>query len=104
MIMKQLRWAFIYGHTDDNFHLLSVFLHSSYHLIMKYSAFTTNLLKTLFFLTLLVLLCAFLGAHLDIKKFKVLLRTSVYYHKGMKAIQVSENLDIRIQHQGILVL
>ena len=40
-------------HTVDNFHLLSLFLHSCYHLIMKQTVFTINLLKTLFLLTLL---------------------------------------------------
>ena len=40
-------------HTVDHLHLSFVFLHGFYHLIMKYTACTTNLLRTLFFLTLL---------------------------------------------------
>ena len=80
MIVKQLTWTLCW-HAVDNFHLLSVFLHGSYYLIRKYIAFTTNLLKTLFFLKLL----KFYFASLDNKKFTVLLCISVY-HKGNPSV------------------
>ena len=138
-------------HTVDNFHLLSLFLHSCYHLIMKQTVFTINLLKTLFLLTLLEFYFVyfqepiltfrnsdtawklskygvFSGPYfpafgLNTERYGVSLRiqsecgkirtrkNSVFGHNFhtqwefffvllfiIEAIQVSENLDIRIQH------
>ena len=81
---RQWLWNILHGHLCwhiiNKFHLLSVFcmvLTPSYH--KKNSDFTTNLLKTWVFLTLLeIYFSTFPGAHLDVTKFKVLLRASVY--------------------------
>ena len=74
---------------------MSVFLYDSYHLVIKYTILTTNVLSHI----ISDLICAFPEAHLDIKKFKFL----VVLLFIIKTIKVSRNLDIRLQHQGLLV-
>ena len=100
MIVKQLTWTFMLTYCRWLSFIVRVFawfFPSDHEIHCTHSKFVKNVISSI----IRILFCAFSGTHLDIIKFKVLLRTSIY-NKGNGSVREFGCQDTTPKFSGLI--